>query len=240
MIALTTRFGLCRVSLILAAASAFACLAPTTALAQAVATPEAETDQEVGSGLQTVAVAALAGYNPLLEDVDFIGELGGRPATADMVEGMLAFFTGGRGLEGLDKSRPLGVVLQTDGASFTPLACLPVADLTPMLELAENFGFEPIDAGNGVYELELPEQVIYFQQVGEWTFVAQNAAALDQAPADPGQMLKKLVEQYDLGITLMAQNVPDMYRQIALEQLRQGMEDSLQQEEDESDEDYQT
>lgn len=209
-------------------------------MAQAVATPELETEQAVGTDLQTVAVAALAGYDALLLDVDFIGELGGRPATADMVEGMLAFFTGGRGLEGLDKTRPIGVILQTDGMSFTPLACLPVADLTPMLELAENFGFEPVDVGDGVYELELPEQVIYFQQVGAWTFVAQSASALAQAPADPGQMLKSLVAQYDLGITVMAQNVPEMYRQIAMTQLRQGMEDSLEQDEDESDEDYQS
>lgn len=240
MIALTKRFGLRRTPLSLATALAIACLAPQSASAQAVATPELETEQEVGTELQTVAVAALAGYDALLTDVDFIGELGGRPATADMVEGMLAFFTGGRGLEGLDKSRPIGVVLQTDGMSFTPLACLPVADPTPMLELAENFGFEPIDIGDGVYELELPEQVIYFQQVGAWTYVAQKAEALEYAPADPGKMLKSLVEKYDLGVTLMAQNVPDMYRQIALEQLRQGMEDSLEQEDDESDEDYQS
>ncbi|WP_146446383.1 hypothetical protein [Botrimarina colliarenosi] len=211
-------------------------MAPLVARAQAVAAPEAPA---AAVGTQTIAVAALTDYNQLLREIDFLGELGGRPATSDMIEGMLAFFTGGRGLEGLDKTRPIGVVLQTDGASFAPIGCLPIADLTPVLELAENFGFEPVEIGAGVYELELPEQTVYFQQTGDWTFVAPTPLALTQAPADPSSMLKKLVGTYDLGVTLYAQNVPDMYRQIALEQLRQGMEEGLVQQEGETEEDFQ-
>lgn len=190
------------------------------------------------AGMKTIAVAAVADYDELLADIDFLGQLGDRPAMAQTIEGIIGFFTGGRGLEGLDKSRPIGVVLQTDGASFAPIGCLPVADLTPVLELAENFGFEPIDSGDGVYELELPEQTIYFQNAGAWTFVAQTPGALANAPADPSAMLTKLVDTYDLGVTLMAQNVPDMYRQIAIEQLRQGMQEGLEQEENETDDEF--
>jgi hypothetical protein len=187
---------------------------------------------------KTIAVAALTSYNQLLEEIRFLGALGGNENAGDWVEGMIAFFTGGRGLEGLDKDCPIGVVLQTDGASFAPIGCLPVADLTPVLELAENFGFEPVDSGNGVYELELPDQTVYFQQVGAWTFVAQTPEALAQAPADPSKDLTKLVEKYDLGVTLYSQNLPEMYRQIAMEQLRQGMEEGLVKEENETEEEF--
>jgi len=211
-------------------------LAPALALGQTAAAPEAPPEQAAATGQKTVAVVALAGYDRLMEDIDFLGELGGRPATADMVEGMLAFFTGGRGLEGLDKSRPIGVVLRTDGSAFTPLVCLPIPDLDPILELAENLGLEPLLDDSGVYEVATPEQTVYVKQSGEWTYAAQTAEALANLPADPSGPLKQIVGSYDLGAMVLAQNVPEMYRQIALEQLRQGMEEGLQQEEGESDE----
>lgn len=208
-------------------------LLPYAALGQAVEAPEAPV---AATGMKTVAVATLAGYDALLEDVDFIGELGGRPATADMVEGMLAFFTGGRGLEGLDKSKPIGVILQTDGSNFTPLGCLPVADPTPMLELAENFGYEPLDVGGGVYELELPDQTIFFKNAGEWTYVGQSAEALADTPAGPGEDFDALSGSYDLGVRLYAQEVPGMYKALAIDEMRKGMEEGLVQDDDESDE----
>ncbi|QDV75643.1 DUF885 domain-containing protein [Botrimarina mediterranea] len=210
------------------------------AFAQAVAAPEAPAAQAPAAvETKTIAVAALTNYNQLIKEITFLGGLGGNPNAGDWVEGMIAFFTGGRGLEGLDKNRPIGVVVQTDGAGFAPIGCLPIADLTPVLELAENFALEPIDNGDGVYELELPEQTIYFQQVGEWTFVSNTPEALAQAPADPAKDLQKLVEKYDLGVTLYSQNLPAMYRQIALEQLRQGMEEGLVQQENETEEEFQ-
>lgn len=221
----------------LATLVALVSLLPHAALGQAVEAPEAPA-AAAGAGTKTVAVATLAGYDALMQDVDFIGELGGRPATADMVEGMLAFFTGGRGLEGLDKSKPVGVILQTDGSNFTPLGCLPVADVSPMLELAENFGYEPLDAGNGVYELELPDQTLYFKNSGQWTYLGQSAAALADTPADPGDDFAELSESYDLGIQLYAQEVPAMYKALAIDQMRKGMDEGLVQEDDESDEDF--
>lgn len=221
----------------LATLVALVSLLPQAALGQAVAAPEAP-PAAADTGTKTVAVATLAGYDALMKDVDFIGELGGRPATADMVEGMLAFFTGGRGLEGLDKSKPIGVIVQTDGSNFTPMGCLPVADLTPMLELAENFGYEPLDAGDGVYELELPDQTIYFKNAGEWSYVGQSAAALAATPAAPGEAFAALAESYDLGVQLYAQEVPAMYKALAVDEMRKGMEEGLVQEDDESDEDF--
>ncbi|MEM9790973.1 MAG: hypothetical protein AAF842_11290 [Planctomycetota bacterium] len=203
-------------------------------LTESNAAPAAADDD----GRAPVAVLALSGYDALLADADFIGELLGRPAVSQMVEGLLAFTTGGRGLEGLDKSRPLGVVLQTDGMAFAPVACLPIADPTPLIEIGENLGVAPRLGEDGVYELEVGEQTVYFFNEGAWTFVAQTVDALDSAPEDPAALLGGLVAQYDIGIQADVQNVPAMYRQIAVEQLRQGMEEGLEQEDDESDEDF--
>lgn len=237
MTALSSRSPLTRRTVL--AFLAIAALTPAAARAQAVAAPEAPASMaEDAPAVQTVAVAALASYDQLMKEINFLGELGGRPAASDMVEGMIAFFTGGRGVEGLDKSRPLGMVLQTDGAAFAPILCLPVADIAPLLELAENFGFEPIEAGDGVYEVELKDQTVFVRNTGAWTFVGQTAESLAQAPQDPGSSFQNLTATYDFAVSVMAQNVPDMYRRVALEQLRQGMEEGLTQEENETEEEF--
>ena len=42
-----------------------------------------------------------------------------------MVEGGLALFTQGKGAEALDKTKPWGVIVQTDGTAFCPSAACP-------------------------------------------------------------------------------------------------------------------
>ncbi|MGL4513559.1 MAG: hypothetical protein ACRCT8_10745 [Lacipirellulaceae bacterium] len=182
--------------------------------------------------LKTVAVAAISGYDALMKDVGFIGELGGRAELANMAEGMIALFTQGRGIVGLDKTRPVGVVLQTDGTQFIPVACVPVTDLKAIFEVVTGFGFEPVALEDGVTEIELPDQTLYVKEAGEWAFVAQTAAALASAPEDPLPTFEGLVKSYDIGVQVSVQNVPEMYRTVAIEQLRLGMEQGLEQQED--------
>ncbi|MEQ8849134.1 hypothetical protein [Botrimarina sp.] len=216
---------------LVAGAAVLPAFAQTSATAEADAPAESPADD--AAELETVAVAALSGHQTVLSDIDFLGGLAGNPG----LSGIVTFFSGGA-LEVLDGSRPIGVVVQTDGAQFTPIVCLPVADIDRLLQVGENFNLEPIDAGNGVYELEANDQVLFFKNVGQWTFAAQSVDALDLAPADPAATLQSLVDSYDLGVTLRAANVPEIYREIALEQLREGMEQGLEQEADESDEDF--
>ncbi len=228
MIAPLNRFASHRLMTLVALAT----LAPASLYAQAVVAPETE-EAAAGTDLQTVGVVALSSRNEILSDLDFLGELGGRPG----ISGVITFFSGGA-LDILEEGRPIGVVLQTDGAEFTPVACLPVSNIDDVLEVAENFGLEPFDAGEGTYEIEIQEQTAYLKQSGNWVFAAQSLEALAAAPADPTSVLNKLVTSYDLGATVMVQNVPKLYREIALDQLREGMEEGLVQEEDESDEDF--
>ncbi len=212
----------------------------TAAIAQPTAEPAIEQEQETETGLKTVAVAALSGYDSLLGDISYLGELVGRPGAGDMLEGLIAMFAQGRDVEamGLDKSRPIGVVLQTDGMQFVPIVCLPIADLDKTLEVVEAFGMEPVDAGDGVIELELPQQTLFLKATGGWTYAAQSPDAFDSIPANPEPMLRRLVNEYDLGIRVKVPNVPGMYRQIAIQALQQGMEQGLEQQDEEDDETF--
>ncbi len=241
-----------RLALLLVAAS-LACAVPTVTYCQDAAveeeaveeaTEEAATDEATedtvveGGPMQTIGVAALASYDNLMQDIRYVGALVGRPQGAEMIEGMIALFTQGRGLEGLDKSRPVGVVVQTDGQQFAPLVCLPIADVTPVFELLGGMGIEPTDLGDGVYEIQSPQQTIYAKNMGEWTYVAQKQEQLAAAPEDPSKVLGELSAQYDLGVRVLAQNVPPMFKALAVQQLNQGMQQGLNQEEGETDEDF--
>ena len=70
----------------------------------------------------------------MMADIAFIGNLAGNPDLDKNLEGMIKLFTQGQGLNGLDKKRPLGVTLTTDGLQFQPLVILPVNNLKTLLE----------------------------------------------------------------------------------------------------------
>ena len=207
-------------------------LSAQTALAPPAPAADAQT------GMQTIAVVALNGYDDLLADVNYIGGLFGRPESGQMIEGMVAMFTQGRGIVGLDKSRPIGVVVAADGDSVTPVGCLPINDLDAVLEIVEGFGVMPADAGDGVTELELPDQTLYLKSGGEWVFFADNPDALDSTPGDPGELLGPVSAEYDLGAMAMVQSIPEEAREELIDALREGMEMGLQQQPGESDEQH--
>jgi hypothetical protein len=206
-------------------------IAPATLRAQ-------EDDSDAPGELKTIAVVALSGYDDIMANVSYVGGLVGQPEATQTIEGMLNLFTQNKGLAGVDKTRPWGMVLQTDGMQFVPVGCLPVTSLDEVLELAMGFGVMADDAGDGVKELAMDDRSLFVKQVGDWAFLSQSPDALATAPADPLTVLKPLVEDYAVGVNVKVPNVPEMYRQIAVQQMRQGMEQGLQRLPDETDEEF--
>ena len=83
--------------------------------------------------MKPVAVVALSGYDALIEDINFAGSMAGNPQMGGMLEGMIMMFTQGQGLVGFDKTKPIGIVVQSNGADTGGFACLPVSDLDGFL-----------------------------------------------------------------------------------------------------------
>jgi hypothetical protein len=80
-----------------------------------------------GSKSQPMAVVTFSGYDQLIADVNYIGGLINKDGLSQIIEGYLAAVTGGAGLNGMDKTKPWGLIVQTDGRSlaggyFTNLA----------------------------------------------------------------------------------------------------------------------
>ncbi|TWT30239.1 hypothetical protein KOR34_47970 [Posidoniimonas corsicana] len=212
---------------------AAACLIAPPASAQ----PTFELDlQPAGPGgaPQTVAVVAVSSYQKVLDDVGYIGGLVGQPQAATMVEAMISMFTENKGLVGLDRDRPWCLLVQSSGQDFSPLVCLPVSDLDGLLALGGNAGVLVEEMGDDVKSLSMQGQTYFVKGNGQWAYAAQRADQLASLPADPTDSVDGLIDNYDIGVRLMAQNVPPMFKQLALDQLRQGMQEGLERKPDES------
>ncbi len=116
----------------------------------------------------------------------------------------------------------MGAVVQTDGFQFVPVVCLPVSDLDALLQLPGMFAMTTSDIGDGITEIEIPNQSVFVKKDGNWAFLAQQPEMLETTPDNPGEMFDKLTADYDVAARVMLQNVPEMYRSIAIEQMRAG------------------
>jgi len=222
----------------LVVAAVASCSSSRMLLAQATT----ESAPTTSSGpMKTVAVIGASSYNDLVGDVNFIGSLADRPELGQMLQGTIALFTQGRGLDGVDQSKPWGVILQTDGQQFMPVACLAVTDLDKVLAIVKGFGAQVQDGADDAKQIALPNgQTIHVKHANGWAFIAQAESALASLPADPLAELNKIVSEYDLGARIAAQNVPEQYRQMAVKAMKSGMEDGLKKKDDESDEQYES
>jgi hypothetical protein len=184
-----------------------------------------------------VAVVAISSYQKLLADVDFIGALVGMPGVSQMVDGQLTQMTGGKGLAGFDKSRPIGVLVDMSQMFPNFAGYLPVTDLPALLEVLKPLQITSVDAGNGVQQITANGQDVYAKGVGAWTLIGMNPAGMDSMPPDPSETLGPLTKEYDAAIQINMQSLPPAMKQQGLAILAQ-QQQNLPKLENESDSDY--
>lgn len=207
------------------------------AVAAVVASAFAHADR--ARAAEPMAVVAFSGYDALMKDIDFIGELAGQMQASQQVEMMVGMFTQNKGLAGLDKSKPIGVILQSNSGMPEPLICVPVTDSDELLGVAKQFGVTTEDLGDGVMQIQSPGMPLFGKPSGGWLLLSITPSAFDGAPADPGADLAKLTDAYDLAARAYVQNIPEAYRQQFVQLITQAANQSMAQMPDESDEDYQ-
>jgi hypothetical protein len=188
-------------------------------------------------GTKPVVVVSVSSYDELLKDIEYIGQLRNQPELAKTLEGLLGFFTQGQGLNGLDKSRPWGMAVLTDGATFPKALFLPVSDVDKLLAALMAFVGQPKDAGDGVLEITLQQNnmPLFIKNQEGWAWISQSADELAALPKNPLELLGGMEKQYDLAVRANVQNVPEIYRQLAVDALTDGFEKNLQKEEGEDD-----
>lgn len=185
------------------------------------------------SKMKPVAVIAVNSLNNLLEDVNFIGSLAGNPRMADQVRPFVGM------VQGLDNDQPIGLVVQADGSSnISGAVCLPVSDLKMMLGGMAMFGITSEDGPDGTTQINAQGQTLFAKEANGWAYVSMMPQMLEGVPANPGELLGVLTKEYDLGVRVHVQNIPEAFKQMALSQLQSGMEAGMKKLDTESDEQY--
>ena len=64
--------------------------------------------ESTGEELKPVVTVAFSGYDALVSDLNFVGNLAGNPQLGSAIEMSTMLATGGRELKSLDKSKPWG------------------------------------------------------------------------------------------------------------------------------------
>ncbi len=193
-------------------------LLSTLAAAVLLGTSSVGLAQAPAGDLKTVLTISFSGYDNLLESVKFIGELGGNPDLADMLQMPIEMATEGKGLLGLDTTKPWGVVVQTDGGQdFPVVGFVPVTDLDKLLETLSAVIGEAEDVGGGVLKIQPPADPaapgtgapsMFVKQAGNWVLIAPEDEYFAAAPADPIQALGGLNEEYIVAVRASVQNIP--------------------------------
>jgi len=191
--------------------------------------------------LKPLVTVSFSSYDKLFSNIGMIGELGGNPDLGKAAEAMLTVMTQGKGVPGLDKTRPWGAVLLTDGdQAFTPYGLLPVTDLKQLVELAKGFPqLGEIEETDGVYKLTVNDNSVCLVQKDQWVIIAKDADDFANAPADPAKLLGDLPTKYDLAVKGSIKNIPAPLREYFLTAVQAGAMAGMQQQAAEDNEDYQ-
>ena len=176
---------------------------------------------------KSVLVVTISSLDGLMGDIAYLAEALGFPQAGQMGTMMASQYT-----EGLDDSRPVGIVIQSVGDEMRPLGILPVKDLGTFLEGMESQLGEPEDAGDGILELAGPVPV-YIKESNGWAFVGQSTDDLENTPADPSAMFEGADKKYDVSMKAHIQNIPKELRDMALAQIKEGVEMGLDELDDE-------
>ncbi|MCG8448368.1 MAG: hypothetical protein MI725_02155 [Pirellulales bacterium] len=187
------------------------------------------------SAAKPVAIVALNSVDNFMEDVNFIGSLAGNPMMAEQVKPMVAGFT-----QGLDSSQPIGLMVQMGEMGPSGALCVPVTDLKQLVGTLMMFGVTSEEQEDGVLEISVQGQTVFAREANGWAFISMMPQMLDGLPEDPGKIIGQLTKDYDVGVRIHVQNVPEQFRQMAVEQLQAGMDAGMRKQAHESDEEFET
>ncbi len=176
--------------------------------------------------MQPIAVLSFSGYERFMADVAALGETAKVPGLPASLAGFLRRRTGVESLEGLDRGRPLGMVVATDGLAVVPIVFLPVGDGEKLLRSLEKLIAKPERLSDGLWKIGREKVTGFVRQSGDWIYLAQSEENLRWLP-DPVKMLGDLPKRFDVALQFNWQHVPDVFRTMGVDLLRLTMRNNL-------------
>jgi hypothetical protein len=181
--------------------------------------------QAAAQQINPVMVVSLSGSNKLLGDIVYLTNSAGAGDAGQFVALMAGPYTAP-----LDPDRPAGVYVTMQEGSPEPVGIvfLPVKDLDALLRALELQVGQPEDVGDGVLAIATDRpQPVYVKKAGKWAFFSNKKEQLSSLPKNPAKLLGDLPEQYTLAVRVHVANIPEQFRQMAVDQLRRGFDEQM-------------
>lgn len=208
-----------------------------TAAVALILSTAVQAQEQSGAEAKPIVTIAFSGYDDLVSDLNFVGELAGNPQLGSALEMTTMLATGGQELKSLDKSKPWGGIVVAEGPEIRGLGFLPLGDLEELKAILETNGVEGKEE-DGCLVVPVQGQDVYFKGADGWLFFSGQSANLKDLPKDPAGSLGGLHDSYNLAIRLDVKNIPEMLRGMLVEGLQLGLQAGMTQMPGETDQQY--
>jgi hypothetical protein len=169
-------------------------------------------------------VVSMASLSDQLDDVTYLTEAAGLGQMGNMARMQAEGF-----LRGIDKTKPIGMLLFFSGSNPQPevLAYVPVSNLDDMLDTVS--GFAVVEDGDG-YSVIQPEDgpEMFVKEMGGYAVITPNKELFDGAPEDLQGFVGDMPSQYNMAAKIFAQRVPAELRAQAIEMIESSSREQLE------------
>lgn len=177
-------------------------------------------------------VLRLKSFDGLIADAKYLAGLAGQADKAQEADAAIQALAGPKGLAGtgLDTSRPIAIygIVGAGGLDSKGVVMLPIANETAFIEMLSDivgrFGITGKKDAEGVHQFAIPGAPVnvFIRFANKYAYCA---AGLDRSAIDPGNLLSPSSKSLTAaagelaGLTINIDRIPDMLKQIALQQL---------------------
>ncbi|MDB5334479.1 MAG: hypothetical protein JWN70_98 [Planctomycetaceae bacterium] len=174
---------------------------------------------------EPTVVLSIRGLDAVLDDADFVGEELGVPGGKTQIENLVNGATGGDGLVGIDRKKPLGVYWTASSGETQemPVAFIPVSDAEALKRLIEELT-EDFKDEKGLWTASAGGNKLQGKLSGGYLFISPK---LPTKLADPAKIA---TQKYDVSLDVSLASVPAPFKQLFLDQVdekgRQSQENS--------------
>ena len=175
---------------------------------------------------EPAVVISIANLNEQLKDVKYLLTASGFPEFNFIAKAAIKGYA-----EGVDFSRNAGVALYFKGDDTTPgvSGFIPVDDLETFLDVIAAVADVEED-GDDKYLITAPDGTEYeIKEKDGYALFANRDDLMDLLPTKPEKLLSEKTKEYNIAFTIYPQNVPKELRDQALDTIKEGSKQTLDQ-----------
>src|SRR5262245_44102177 len=170
-------------------------------------------------------VVRIEPLDDLVADLRYLGTQADRDELVKQFEGLVKAKTGPKGLEGVDRKRPLGFygTVGTQGLDSSGVLMVPVSDEKAFLGSLENLGLKPEKGKDGLYTVQAENTLapaVHFRFANDYAYATVlNEAVIDRGALLPPAQILAAGRGGLAAATVHVDRIPDNIKQLALGQL---------------------